>query len=433
MAVFRKGQGARPAGAADGPSRIEEAQVCLERAYGALIDGLDPVAARVHFTAATDLLEHCVRWNVEDVVAWGELARVRAELGQREAAQAAVRRLVQLAGDNPESLLRAAEEALLDLKEEALGAEILERIPTVLRGERWRALGEVLERRRERRRAFPLSDAEVLALREHLFGLGVVRLEGAGATPACDHTLRHTEAWLAAQGRPVAPLRALMTAGGWRACDCAVLLRLEPLDPCDTLGHWRAFAAQRAWWRREARVEGLFEQGRALEERGEHDVALGAFDAALVLAPDRAPVHLYRGKVLHALRRWEEALASYERAAALAPKEAQPQFAVAEALLDLERPVEAEAAARRAVALAGGRPPAEAFQTLASAVIDQDRWADAVRDLEAGLAVHAEHPELAYLHGYCLFRLGREAEARAAYDLACARAPDEKYPWYLKE
>ncbi|MBI3272745.1 MAG: DUF2695 domain-containing protein [Planctomycetes bacterium] len=435
MALVRKDAGGRAAGSASGPSRIEEARELLERAYAVLIEGMDARGAREHFVAAADVLEHCVRWNPEDTTALRELGRVRCELGQQAAAATAYRKVFRLAGDNPEALLTAAQESLFDIKEDELAREILEHVPAPLRGERWTAVWNDLERRAALRKAFPLSGEELLALKEHLFDRGIVRLEAATPRIACGHTLRETDAWLTERGRAagaagaVAAVAAALAGLGAR-CDCEVLLNVDPLDPCDTLAHWKAFAARRAFWRREAKLEALFAEGRAFEDRAEHERALAAFDAALVLAPDRARLHLYRARGLQALHRWEEALAACDRAAELAPEEPAPHFARAEVLLDLERPEEAAVAARRAIARAGDAPPAEAFQTLASALVDGGLWSEALAELDRGLAVHADHAELVYLRGYCLFRLGRAEDARTAFEQARRLSPQEDYPWY---
>lgn len=80
--------------------------------------------------------------------------------------------------------------------------------------QRWSA-----EQRAERIARFPLDRAGLVSLR--------AALERALGRPGCDHSLRHTEAWLARKGLEVEAARdAIIDEGG--ACDCEVLLNVEP-------------------------------------------------------------------------------------------------------------------------------------------------------------------------------------------------------------
>jgi hypothetical protein len=66
----------------------------------------------------------------------------------------------------------------------------------------------------------PLPTRDLIALFDHLEDLLV--------QDACDHTHRHTLAFLAARGLGIAPTLAwLLQHGGDCDCDCAVLERVE--------------------------------------------------------------------------------------------------------------------------------------------------------------------------------------------------------------
>lgn len=207
-------------------------------------------------------------------------------------------------------------------------------------------------------------------------------------------------------------------------------------------------------------------------ERGRGEAALVALDAALLSDPGREDARALRGRALRLLRRWDAAAAEYEGlwrrlpvplayelgrwkgSAARSFERALGDAASAKALraLDaalsrwpgsfwlrlwrgellmwLERGARAADDLRLATRLRPRQP--WAWMALGEAEWEADRLGPAAAALDRAArlstSLSARHHAI---HGECLFRLGREAESRRAFDASVRVAPPEEMPIYL--
>jgi ankyrin repeat protein/tetratricopeptide (TPR) repeat protein len=147
-------------------------------------------------------------------------------------------------------------------------------------------------------------------------------------------------------------------------------------------------------------AERLMEIGLELADRGLHDAAIRAYDAALLIAPD-ASVHYNRGNALHELGRREEAVDAHRAALARDPAFVKPMVNLADELMALGRTDEALSMAQMALAHDPDLPDALLHATRAETRLG--RWD---RALEHWALLHA-------------FGFGPDAEdLRAAVDAA---------------
>lgn len=163
--------------------------------------------------------------------------------------------------------------------------------------------------------------------------------------------------------------------------------------------------------------------------------ALDALDQALRINPNYIEAHLNRGIVLNQLGRTDEAQAEMEYAESLgAPDSTGYPTVVANKLANAHRHLgelyraagsldEAVAQFRRALEL---RPRfADIRLVLGRTLIDAGRYDDAARELDAALDVRPNWLDAMLLRGLVGYLQGDFAAARAVWDEAAARHPDE--------
>ena len=168
-----------------------------------------------------------------------------------------------------------------------------------------------------------------------------------------------------------------------------------------------------------ALVDARYELGQALERLGRHAEAYDAYRAALRASPSLSgPLAVALSRVCVKLGRLDEAANHARIAAATNPGEGHELLA----RIALQRgdPADAEREARAA----GGRPGAAVV--LAEVHIRHGRFAEALAILDAEKAKVSEAtlvPDVDFLRGDALARLGRNSEAEAAFAAEIQRYP----------
>jgi tetratricopeptide (TPR) repeat protein len=153
-----------------------------------------------------------------------------------------------------------------------------------------------------------------------------------------------------------------------------------------------------------------------LDELGEHDAAIAAYNKALAIDPRAAATWTNLATAAIAASRWDDAAAALERALALTPND--PRALGAKGLVEAGRGRQAEAvdAYRAALKLAPG--DAKVRHNLAVALRRLDRPEEAMAALGA-----PELADSAALRGHLLADLGQFEAAIEDYHAVLARAP----------
>ena len=129
-------------------------------------------------------------------------------------------------------------------------------------------------------------------------------------------------------------------------------------------------------------------------QRDEPQGALAAIERAIAVDPDRAGLHIKRGRALTLLGRHADAAAAFQHAAALAPDDLGVQGACGDGLLTIGDDAAAEACFRQALALrpvgAGDRVSVAIHVNMGIALEKQGRLADAIAACETALAAEPE-------------------------------------------
>jgi len=161
--------------------------------------------------------------------------------------------------------------------------------------------------------------------------------------------------------------------------------------------------------------------GAVLQDLGRHAEALGVYDQALALDPERAEVHNNRASALIELRRFEEAVAACNRAAAMRPTYAEALFNRGIALHELGRHEEALASFDRTLILVPSL--AQAHQRRGAVLMAIKRYTAALEAFDRAIAARPDHVEALYNRGLALDALKRPDEALAAFDRVLAMDP----------
>jgi predicted O-linked N-acetylglucosamine transferase (SPINDLY family) len=197
------------------------------------------------------------------------------------------------------------------------------------------------------------------------------------------------------------------------------LILLELKCPGEALGDFeRALALQ------PERADIHVHRGDALMLLGRPREALASYDQALAHQPDRAEALCNRGYALSLLGRPGEALASYDRALALEPGRAAFLVNRGAVLLSLNRPQEALASFDRALAIQPDH--VDAYLNRGGALVDLKRPEEAVQSCDLALALDPTNAQAYTNRGLALHLMGRHQEALASYDQALAYMPGHR-------
>lgn len=176
------------------------------------------------------------------------------------------------------------------------------------------------------------------------------------------------------------------------------------------------------WWLRAARVRRLSLLGeKQLAERDPHR-ALVSFGQALVLAPDRAALHMGCGQALLSLKRFEDAVLSFDRVLAREPGLAEAHYRRGNSLLRLGRSVEALASYERALQI---EPRfVDALYNQGFALQAMKRSKEAIRCFDRLLEINPDDAEALNNRGNAWSDLKRPERALASFKRAVELRPD---------
>lgn len=174
---------------------------------------------------------------------------------------------------------------------------------------------------------------------------------------------------------------------------------------------------------RQAEAERLFQQAQSLEQSGQREAALLAYQQAQALLPTGAGIRLAKGNVLLELGRGTEALAAFRDAIRLRPELAGAHFSLGRALMLLNRSDEALEPLERAVALAPDFQAA--WLGLASVLEARQRWVDAAAAFQRVLDVEPTHRDALMGCSRTLSHTGRLDAAFDAVSHVLERSPDD--------
>lgn len=184
-------------------------------------------------------------------------------------------------------------------------------------------------------------------------------------------------------------------------------------------------------------VEEHLERGEAAFEDQDYETALAAASAALALEPRSADALDLKAGALAELGRFDEAGLAFDALVALTPRDPAVLLASADLkirhaeddreLLDLglELLDRAWPLAKKDDAL---RAEVHLLRGLAHNALGES--ADALRELDAVLALDPDHGEARLERGMALFELARFADARRAFEQVAKDFPDEAWAWH---
>lgn len=174
-----------------------------------------------------------------------------------------------------------------------------------------------------------------------------------------------------------------------------------------------------------------FEQGAALafghaaaaaSVSGAHEFAVAYLQMALALNPDDGEAWLTLGQSLTEIGMPATARAAWARTPRSSPAYAEAQISLA---ASLDEAGEGQEALRIAQAAAGEQPGAASAYTLAALLTQHENYAEALAVLDGPALAGMQDWNLLFLRGAANERLGRHAEAEAAFQQALALSPDQ--------
>ena len=157
----------------------------------------------------------------------------------------------------------------------------------------------------------------------------------------------------------------------------------------------------------------LIEEGNAIEESGQLELAMERYEAAIRLAPNLARAHMNRGNIRLALNDLEGALGAYTTAITLDPDYAAGHYNVGHAYLRLKQHEAARAAYEKAIAL---KPDfADAHVALGFVLEEQSEFESAIKCYRRALEIAPNYAQVYGNLGNAFQANGRLEEAAANY------------------
>ncbi|MBL8419215.1 MAG: tetratricopeptide repeat protein [Dechloromonas sp.] len=157
----------------------------------------------------------------------------------------------------------------------------------------------------------------------------------------------------------------------------------------------------------------LIEEGNAIEESGQLELAMEHYEAAIRLAPNLARAHMNRGNIHLALNDPEGALGAYTTAITLDPDYAAGHYNVGHAYLRLKEHEAARAAYEKAIAL---KPDfADAHVALGFVLEEQSKFESAIKCYRRALEISPNYARVYGNLGNSFQSIGRLEEAAANY------------------
>jgi tetratricopeptide (TPR) repeat protein len=198
----------------------------------------------------------------------------------------------------------------------------------------------------------------------------------------------------------------------------------------------RCFPEQPSWV--DAPVAELLDRAADLFDKGDYLGTLACAEEAARQAPRSVEAHHNRAIALMRLDRLDEARDALELALALSPDDAETLEAAADLQIN-QLPASADRSAigleyarrgSRHVSRRDGEEVARLALLEGQALIDLGRAAEALRRIDAALAVQPKFAAAVYERGVALFELCRFDEARRTFEKVLAETPDHAHALY---
>lgn len=180
--------------------------------------------------------------------------------------------------------------------------------------------------------------------------------------------------------------------------------------------HDAARMADAALKRNPAEANLYFLSIKAHQDAGGAVAAMQVAERAAARFPESARAQFEYGFHLQKLGRVEEGVARFEKAMALDPNYEEPLFFYGDLMLKQGRAGAAVDPLRRAIAIRRDYTPARV--TLARALLQLEKPADAEAELAEAVRMDPRHPQPHLLLSQLFFRRGDEARAKQAKDLS---------------
>ncbi|MDB4982814.1 MAG: hypothetical protein JWM82_3566 [Myxococcales bacterium] len=224
-------------------------------------------------------------------------------------------------------------------------------------------------------------------------------------------------------------------AGASPDAHAAPVAKAETTEPTPRPLH-RCFPQRPAWV--DAPVADLLDRAADLYDAADYEGALGCAEEAARQAPRSVEAHHNRAAALLRLDRVDEARDAFGLALALAPDDPETLDAAADLYVNQLAPTADRSLigleyARRAERRARAKDTARRARLAlleGQALIDLGRSSEAVRRLDASVALDPTAQAARYERGVALFELCRFAEARRAFEKVVAGDPSHAHALY---
>ncbi len=227
----------------------------VEEVYRGLFDSGDTEAARAAFDELLGKLRARVRSDEapsdELLEALHVIADVGAELGRADDVRFAAGELARsFVPEDDEDLMILVDDMLMEWRCPEAAQRLLERLQGQVAPELLNSVQVSLSEERQAVAEFPLSTAQVMALRRQLLLEQVVVEEPDGFLIEEDdeEPFKRTMAWLSAQGLDAASVVTYLEEETDCGSDPEVLLALQPVELYDMLAHWEVEGLARRYW-----------------------------------------------------------------------------------------------------------------------------------------------------------------------------------------
>ena len=174
--------------------------------------------------------------------------------------------------------------------------------------------------------------------------------------------------------------------------------------------------------------ERWLKEGNLLDDAGNYEGALVAFDFALRLDPHLSYAYLHKSLAFYSLKRFQEALDTCNQALRLDPSNAFAYITKGNLLNNMRRPEEALAACNEALRL--DSYSAYTYSTIASALGLLGRFQETLGACDQALRLDPNHTAAHRVAGSALIRLQRHQEASRAIERALQLDPSDAQSYF---
>jgi tetratricopeptide (TPR) repeat protein len=176
-----------------------------------------------------------------------------------------------------------------------------------------------------------------------------------------------------------------------------------------------------------AELKKAFEEGVQASRAGQHDAAIGKFQAALALQPSCFDCHFNIGVAQMAKKDEKAAEAAWKQALELKADYAEALNALSTLYNNQKRFDEAAAMSAKAASAGGGAGNADATFNQGIILWNQGKIAEAKTKFEETIKLNPSHPDAHYQLGMALLNEGKLPDAVGAFESYLKLAPDGQY------